>query len=160
MFWTEHSEQHPGPSITFDCPRCRREGVVGTSYEERRQDKYLGIIPLPASYRTWVTCSACKRTIPSSVVADRLVGLTPEELKKVIRPQADFIQKFMAGTAILLCPIPMLGLIFATFAVLCNALTPSGSRKLSLIALGISVVIHLLFAGYMLATTGTVFPAS
>jgi hypothetical protein len=107
----------------------------------------LFAIPIsPKSYTYWLTCPNCRETLRAEFEAEYLRAYPPEDIAGFIHHRVSPIKKLLAILAILFFFWPLLGLLLTIPAAIVNYKTRAWTRKVSLLALGLSVIAHLVFA--------------
>lgn len=130
-----------GRDLLINCPNCGTRGARAVCYD--LIETYKVVIK---HRTTWVTCSACGYKLYSKVPADQLRGRSAQELEGIVVRRVSLISKFFAIVAILLCILPIMGLILAIIATILNWKNRGWLRKVSLVALVISGLITAAFA--------------
>jgi hypothetical protein len=139
IFWIEKKQTTPGPDVLIDCPACRSSGVATTA-DQWLQNWYLGFIPVPSSRWTNVFCPNCKNTLHSKVKAVELSVLPPEKVAAAISHRASFLQSFLAVAALIVAIFPAVGFGMALIALLANWKYRGWTKKVSYVALAVSVI--------------------
>jgi hypothetical protein len=135
-----HVRRETGPDVVFDCPACGTAGAGATTYNN------VETVLLVFRWRTsWLCCQECGATLQSSRDVRELGGLSPEELRGVVRPYVGLVNRLFAVLAVLWGLLPIVGLVLAVVAVAINR-RPDGWRTTSRVGLAIAVVAHLVFA--------------
>jgi len=135
------SSEARGPDLSIDCPACGAVGVPGLSYQIKERFNFFYI------HKTaWVICSACERHLFSRLLLDDLVLLPPHQVSDHLMPMDSFSGRVMAICAMILSPMPALGLVVAVIAVLINRKAIGWSRIASYIGLLLSLAFSLLLA--------------
>jgi hypothetical protein len=153
----QQTERWPGPDVVIDCPVCGERGVSATTYDEQIRESVAGLIPVNSVRRSWALCSHCKAMLRSRLPAPELDGKTPVELADLIYLDAGFYQKALAIIALLVALFPLVGTVVAAIALFANRKIPVWSKTVSIIALGLSFLPIVLFAGgLVLAMMGVI----
>jgi hypothetical protein len=146
----QQTERWPGPEIVIDCPTCGERGVAASTYDEQIRESVAGLIPVNSVRRSWVACSHCKATVRSRLPAADLDGKTPVELADLIYIDASFYQKALAIIALVVAIFPLVGTVVAAIALFANRKIPVWSKTVSIVALGLSFLPIVVFAGGLL----------
>jgi hypothetical protein len=127
-----------GPNVIINCPRCGAKHVPATCHTIT---EIVNLIWRKTT--TWVRCSACGTELHSKRRPDDVLGRSPEELEGVIVYRISLIPRFLAIAAIVLSVWPLLGLILSLVSLAVNWRHGRWLKKVSLIAVTISVLVHL-----------------
>jgi len=130
----------PGPEITFDCPACGKQGVVGKTSEVTEKNSLFWIIPLFTSRVRGIVCGQCGKAFRTSLALEELSAASPEELARDLGAQVDFLAKFCIVTGLVLAIVPFFGLIFAGIGTLCTLKRRTGWRTAAFIGLALSAI--------------------
>jgi hypothetical protein len=153
----QETERSRGPDVVIDCPACAERDVPAMTYDEHIRESVAGLIPVNNVHQTWVACSRCKATIRSRLPAADLGGKTPVELADLIYLDASFFQKCLAIIALVVAIFPIVGTVVAAIALFANRKFPIWSKTVSIVALGLSFIPFVLFAGgFVLAMLGVI----
>lgn len=110
-----------GPAIEIHCAACDVANAPAETYEYGERLTLLHIVPITPYRRIkFVKCNCCGELFISPIPLDDLPFLHNGELYRVLRRHVPLVPKFLALTAIILCWIPMLGLIMAALALAMN----------------------------------------
>ena len=129
-----------GRDLIINCPSCHTRGARAVAYD--LIETYKVVIK---HRTTWVKCSACGKTLYSKLPADELRGLTPEQLESVIVNRTSPIRLVLVIAALVMCIAPIFGIVVAIVALVANLKTPGWLRRLSIVALVMSVLITAAF---------------
>jgi hypothetical protein len=139
----------PGPEIAIQCPRCDRQ-TSATTYDLDENAALFGLIPLLKLHSNWVECIRCGERLMSSLPARKLAKLSPPELADVVRGRTSLVAKLFATCSVALCWTPGLGLLLGALAFLANRKGRTW-KTVSLIGIGLSLIVHLVLAFFLLA---------
>jgi len=132
---TETFEAGQSPAFLINCPKCGAKHVPAkiTTLKET-----LDLVIRQTT--TWVKCSACGTSLYSKRPAAEIIGMTPEQLERVLVNRVSLVSRVVAILAIVLCLFPFVGLAVAALSMALNWKAHGWSRKLSLIALPIALL--------------------
>ena len=140
------STREPTGALVLDCPACKAN-VTAESYTHTEQLVMLAAIPIAPKSRTyWLNCPSCGETLRSSLPASELRDQPAAVISQHVRHRVSPVKKLLAILAIGLFFMPLLGLLLGVGALIVNYKTAGWAKKLSWIALALSVAVHLLFA--------------
>jgi hypothetical protein len=122
-----------GCDLVINCPKCGRSNTSARAYQGP-VDRHI----------TWVKCLACKGKLYSKLPADELTGLSPEQLSTIVVHPDSRGMRLFAILAIALCIFPYVGLIAAAISTATNWNITGWPKRMSVIALAISVVMTAL----------------
>jgi hypothetical protein len=145
MFYVVEWTKTPRGQVVIHCPLCDQKPVQAVVFDRRERALLLGLIPLLVLNSTWVTCTACRGELHSKVKSEHLFNRDPEELAAFIYARVSFIDKFLAISALLLAVFPLLGLLYALLAWVVNRKSRGWPKKVTVIALWVSIAVHVLF---------------
>ena len=134
------TEQTPGPSVQIDCGKCGNSGTVGRAYDQVETFKLLHLIPVLRLRNTFVTCESCGAQLRSRLTCLELLNRQGDDLREFISYEVSFVVKFMAVISILLCVIPVLGLVLSLITVCLTVRSRGWPWILGTIALVVSSV--------------------
>ncbi|HSZ58959.1 MAG TPA: hypothetical protein VK797_25185 [Tepidisphaeraceae bacterium] len=123
------------PELRINCPRCGARNVPGLAYDY--VERFKGI-PFTT---TWVKCGRCRTPLFAKIHANELEGRSADELEQFVlyRPPAAMLRKSLAVMALVIGPVPMVGLVVSIPAVIANWTHVRWAKVLSLIGLVLSV---------------------
>jgi hypothetical protein len=154
LLFSEVTEETRGPMIYFDCPGCRQQRAKGIPYERMTRVWFLHVFPIVpanlATKETSITCLQCGVLLGAELKLADLVGKTPEELIGRIYFRTTFLQKALAVIALFVAIFPMVGFVMSLIAVVANWQTRTWPKRISVIALVLSIPL-MLFLGIGLA---------
>src|SRR4051812_37799012 len=117
-----------GRDLLINCPKCGTREAKAVAYDEI-EEMYAVI----RHRTTWVKCLACGRTLYSRKRADELIGLSAADLDGVVVVRVLMIWKLLAVMAVVLCFIPIFGIVVGVVAVVINYRHGGWLRWISLI---------------------------
>ncbi len=138
--------------IEIHCPLCKRDGVTASVREETEEIQLLEAIPLFGVRHAFLKCDACGGRLESKIPVARLYECTPEQLKSVIVPRIGVGSVLVLLMGLLLCWVPLIGLLLTGLAVVWNRRYRRWTYPASWAVLSLSVVVHA--AIVVLATLG------
>jgi hypothetical protein len=157
VFCIEENKTTPGPDVLINCPACGKQTVWASTHALQTRSWWFGIIPGLAVYSTWATCLECKEPLISRLPLTELSDKSPDELAALIYRPFRLLETFMALAAFIVAIFPIVGLVMAGLAVFANWKDRGWRKKLSMTALGISGLMHLLFGiGMILEKMGII----
>ena len=147
------SQHLPGPSVSISCPVCKATPVPAQSYQQVDRMMALRFIPLFSWKTTYVKCSACKKKLNTKLHIEDLRRCTLEEVSPTLKLAG---YTGIAGVTLLiltllLCWLPVVGLLFGIAAVLGNR-NKGLARTLSWIGASLGLISTVLV--YVLAKLG------
>ena len=143
LFYTAQYERRPGPSVRIDCGKCGGTDVAGKAYDQSETLRLLGVVPILKIRNTFVTCGVCGAQLRSRLSCQELVNLEGADLRPFISYEVSFVVKFLAVVSILLCVVPLLGLLLALTTVCCTLKVRGWPKTLGFIALIVSSLITI-----------------
>ena len=129
-----------GPEITFNCPACGKEGVVGKTSEVMEKNSLFWSIPLFTSRVRRIVCGQCDKAFRTRLSLEQLSAASPEEVARDVGAQVAFIAKFCIITGLVLAIVPFFGLVFAGIGTLCTLKRRTGWRTAAIIGLVLSAI--------------------
>jgi cation transporter-like permease len=122
-----------GRDLVIHCPKCGRPNTSARAYQGP-VDRHI----------TWVKCMACNGKLYSKLPANELTGLSPEQLSTIVVHPDSRGMRLFAILAIALCIFPYVGLIASAISTATNWKITGWPKRVSVIALAISVVMTAL----------------
>jgi hypothetical protein len=136
-----------GPSIVIHCAACDELAAQAETYEYGERVTLLHVVPITPYIRTnYVRCTHCGEQFISPIPLSELPYLQPDELHQLLRRRVSLIPQFLAVVGIILCWVPIIGLIMALLALFTNW---SRKKHWTRIVSRVAVVIALITSGFM-----------
>jgi len=128
--------------IEIRCPLCGRDGVTASVREETEEVQLLEAIPLFGVHHAFLKCNACGGRLESKVPVAQLCGCTPEQLRTVVVPRVGIGGLLVLLIGLLLCWVPLIGLLLTGLAVLWNRRYRRWTYPASWTVFLLSVAVH------------------
>jgi hypothetical protein len=126
-----------GRDLIIHCPKCKNQNVRGVAWEHVERHHMV-------THRTnWVKCLNCNTSLYCPCSLDELIGLSPEEIAKIIYYRKSLIDYFLVTAALVLCILPVIGLVMSAISLAVNSRHGGWLKRLSLIAFCISMPVTL-----------------
>ena len=136
------SERIEGPGIELHCPTCNRE-TPALCYELDESVKVLGTGPWLHSRNTWLQCTRCGERRLSQVPPRRLKTLNTWQMSQLVGGSVPPRAQQLTIAALVLCLVPIVGVIAGFIAVLDTLKVTQWQRMASRAALGLALAISL-----------------
>ncbi len=145
---TTKTKRTPGPDTRFHCPRCGDVPARTYLLEEK-----MGVlfIPLITQRETYVACRACGAALLTRLPLEELGEYSADGLTPHLFPRVSIIVQFLAVASVVLFCAPFVGLVLGAIGLLTSYRTGGWPKRLSLIGIGLSSVVHVIFVILLLS---------
>jgi hypothetical protein len=140
MSYSVRREKTPGASVQFSCPKCRKVSV-GNARKFVDTLMLLHLVPVLKLRNTYVVCDTCETKLHTPLELDDLERMQGLQIDEFLSYSPSFVFKFLAVTSLLICWVPIVGLIVAAIAVFGTRRFKGWPKTVSIVALVISVVV-------------------
>lgn len=140
---TTKTQKTPGPTVTVNCPLCNATSVSAESFEQMDHLSLFYVIPLFRLRNTFVRCSACGKQLTANITIDEIADYSADELSYYLAGRVFLISRFLAVASVLLCWVPIVGLVLGICAVVANLRTVGCLRTLSWIGAVLSALVTI-----------------
>ena len=134
FYYSIKRQTTPGPLVQFDCPKCGAEQVFGSSFEWLDTFQALHVFPLYSTRNTYIWCSRCQAQLTSPLTLEELHEYQNADLTGFVAYDVSFVYKFLAIAALLLCWMPILGIVLSIIALAGTFRVRGWPRTLALIS--------------------------
>lgn len=131
-----------GPEVRFHCPVCKTE-VDGRTY------RLFERLAVPQE-ETFVECIPCGIARLVKLPLEELDQYSADELTDHLTPKVSVVVKFLAIASVVLFLVPFIGLVMGGAALLASYHSGSWTKRVSLIGVGLSSVVTIVFVCLML----------
>jgi len=129
------TETRTGPKIQIYCPACDAQAVEATVSEAIEHTRLFYFIPLLKLRNTWVTCGKCGAKLTSSLAMDDLLVQQPGAVNDYIRFGASGLAKILAIVGLLVCWVPVGGMVVTGIALFLARGTKGWPKKLAMLGM-------------------------
>jgi|GEM_PF-4962064 len=140
------SSWRQGPEILFHCSACGEQDTLAETSEQCDTVAAIG------KATTFVKCKSCRKTFISEIGIDEIADLSPTELAPRLSKRILLFNKMLAFLGVGLCWVPLVGLVIALIALVCNWKTAKWLKTLSLVGVALSLAIPFLMLVYVFLT--------
>jgi hypothetical protein len=138
---TSSSTKTPGPTLSINCPACQSTAVPADSMQQVDRLDLFYLLPFFQLRNTFVTCSACKKQLISSIGINEMADLNAADLSDHLVNHVSFINKFVAILSLLLFWIPIVGVGLGLLAIALNWKTTGWTKTVSFVGAGLAALV-------------------
>ena len=140
---TTKTQTIAGPTVSINCPLCKAASVPAESFEQIERLELFFVIPLFRLRNTFVRCTACGRQLIATVTTEEIANYSAEALSHYLVGRVSLVGKFLALASVVLCWVPIVGLVLGIVGILVNLRTVGWPRTLSWIGTGLSALLTM-----------------
>ena len=134
------TEETPGPSVLINCPNCAAMRVAAETCDHRERLTWL-FVPVFTWRNTFVTCSNCGKQLVSKWPVEFIADFSAEELTQHLTLRVPLACRVVAVVSILLCWVPLWGLILSLILLPVNLRRTGWVKSLSVLSVVIGAVV-------------------
>ena len=142
-------QETPGPTVEINCPACQATSVSAESKLRVERLEVFYFLPVFQSRQTFVCCSACNKSLLSSVSIEEMERLSADELSAHLVTHVSFVHKFVAVLSLVLCILPVIGFGLGLIGVALNWRTVGWPKTLSCVGAVIGGLVTITLAVLM-----------
>lgn len=143
IFFSVAVDRTPGPELAINCPICKRQDALASSYQEAETVMLFWVMPIMRHRNSIVVCSGCGAKLYSRLNIDKFHESTPEQIDRSLYPQGGMLVLTLFLISLMIFCIPIVNLVPAIFVPIANRHASKKNRIIGYIPLAIALAFNV-----------------